>query len=117
MDSKVSIAPPAVFYIEDEMYRYENGMTWDDWLNSEYNTIEAKKQNYYEILTTSNDSEGTYKYFDNNEYGIIIREESFSCGMFSKLYTYSYIIDNKNVTPEDEIKSGFHYTMSEMITC
>ena len=118
VDSKISIEPPPVFYIGDTKYRFDSGMTWDEWLESDYNTIDAYKQNYYEYTTNINGE--FYDYFDNNEYGIIVESYAVNCGnlQHNTLYSYSYIIDNnKNVKTDDLIISNHHYTRSGIEMC
>ena len=119
VDSKISIEQPTHFYIYDIPYRYEQGMTWGEWLDSNYNTINAYKAQYYEKHLNSNYPDGYYNYFDNNEYGIIVNEFTSSCGdqQSTTIISYIHIIDSKNVTPEDLIKDRFEYSLSDQVEC
>ena len=116
IESKISIEQPTVFYINDIMYRFDPGMTWDEWIDSNNNTINAYKLNYYE-KTILNENE-TYYYFDNDEEGIIIGESASKCTYNHYVYNYIYIINNnKNVTPNDLIENNNHYTISIGTIC
>ena len=116
IESKISIEQPTVFYIKDKMYRFDAGMTWNDWLESSYNTNNAYKLNYYERqLLYGNE---TYYYFENNEEGIIIEEDQRHCAIDHYIYNYNYIMNNnKNVTPDDLIENNHHYKASIGTVC
>lgn len=72
------------FYIDNKEYQYENGMTWEEWINSQYNTdnfifyVDIIKNNGYRcdglyVYTNSRyiyvkgtdyiDEKNTYKFF------------------------------------------------------
>lgn len=121
IESKISIEQPTVFYIKDKMYRFDAGMTWNDWLESSYNTNNAYKLNYYlyQMLHENEINQNeTYHYFDNNEKGIIIEEEPYKCAPGHYIYNYIYIVNNnKNVTPNDLIENNHHYSVSASSVC
>lgn len=114
VDSKVTIAPPPHFYIGDDLYKYDLGMTWGEWLESDYNTINAYKQNYYMYSGISD----RYHYFENDEEGIIIGTNSASCTQTQTIYNYEFVMNNyKNVTPNDKIINMNHYGINRGATC
>ena len=115
VESKITVEPP-VFYIGDTKYRFDIGMTWDEWINSDYNIIGAIEQDYYQV--NINEGNKNYHYFEDNNKGVIIGNNSYNCSFDLYLYNYFYIQDNnKPVFINDLIKNKNHYTKSPDSIC
>ncbi len=70
IESKIEINSPFVFSIDDNEYNYTKGMTWQDWVDSEYNTIGAFTQKWYYEKQITSDNYLNYYFRDGNT-GII----------------------------------------------
>ena len=124
VESKVTIAPQPHFYIGDDIYKYDLGMTWNEWLESDYNTINASKSNvvYY---SGNSSNEIQYYYFENDEEGIIVDSKKVYCGDINGKYFDSNLYvkdlekttDTQNVTPNELIKNCYKYNKSIEIKC
>lgn len=105
------IADTKTINIENHRIMYEPGMTWEDWIDSEYNTYEFKKEN----RTYTNEYNGNVNvhYMDNGEYGISMKEVRYYCNTNHYLTVYDLIYDqssNSIVSVNDEITNTINYS-------
>ena len=97
------------FTLNGETYQYSNGMTWGEWINSEYNTIDAKYQEALDIIYT--------------------RRSAYACNSSLRLDNYDAIINNNTFVKSTDIINGnisygkewdscmFRYSTSTYGTC
>lgn len=126
VNADISIKRPAIFYLDDEMYLFEEGMTWEDYLNSSFNQWGWTKQNYsayrearptigseYEVTNTD--------YVDSQQRDGIFTGKSkyIACNDFVNWRSYTMIMTNANTytITSDRIINGYHYHNSGLVMC
>lgn len=87
----------AKFKLNDTYFDFDPGMTWLDWINSEYNTIYAMHQEDLDLIYTTYDG--------------------YACNYLSSIYNY-YVIANNNtpVKSSDVINRNYNY-VNEWDSC
>lgn len=71
----VSLVPSATFVVEGVYYRYDKGMTWDDFIVSDYNTLGVTKRNVIgigDIIIFSNVGSLYYKHGLDSNSNVVI---------------------------------------------
>ena len=126
VNADISIKRPAIFYLDEQVYLFNEGMTWEDYLNSRYNQWGWTKQNYSayreERPTIGSDYEVTNtEYVDSQQRdGIFTGRSSYvSCNDFVNWRSYTMIMTNVNTYTiiSDRIINGYHYNNSGLVMC
>ena len=89
---------------------FEPGMTWEEWINSSYNTYEFKLENREDTVEYNGNINDHF--LPNNNYGISTKTTRYACGTNHYLTSY-YLIYNLNINdyvlPSDEISNTISY--------
>ena len=94
-------------------------MTWEEFLNSGYNTEGWETADYYSehhYTPTGGTENISYSYYPGNKKGISIREESLNCGsvggyMWKKNYI-SIVSSSGFETIDKTIQKGYNYGLN-----
>ena len=64
------------FYIDNTLYKYEEGMTWEEWIDSEYNTGGYVINSYSYISHCDDINETSWIMYSYTEYGAYVNSSS-----------------------------------------
>jgi hypothetical protein len=125
VNANISIKRPAIFYLDEQMYLFNEGMTWEDYLNSSYNVGKWTTQEYYRYSESSEVPHGPivetdYNYIDSQKSNGIFTGKSsrILCTPYYYITWFSMIETNDNFAIiSDSIINGYHYRTSDPVTC
>ncbi len=127
ISSNIVIDDIATFNVEDDgtitTMKFRKGMTWADFLNSEYNIKNWKETEYYAIFhNKENSPEGKserYYYFEDNKKGIEAKRYNWACNSYSYIENVYHIISQgvEEETTDMKIKNGFTYHIVASLWC
>ena len=106
---QVTIDTLAEFYIDEVPYFFEDGMTWDDWVNSSYNTIGLVLATTYggnQIVSTTDNFEELVQSHDST--GKVIIDELLM-GHIPACDSCNWVYATEN------IESDYSYYLAEMM--
>lgn len=129
IDSKIEIRHP-YFKInrygeEPVIFLFDRGMTWQEFVDSEYNTSQWKTTPYiYARITAYVNGKPQYEYipFEDDKLGIYNNTSEVNCGSIAPPFgflNYNLIRDNNGnkETTDMLIKDGYTYNSLNQMTC
>ena len=129
IDSKIEISHPYFkvlgFDGKPAIFLFDRGMTWQEFVDSDYNTSQWKTTPYiYARITAYVNGEPQYEYtsFEDDKLGIYNDITSIDCGSSTPplgFLNYHLIRDNNinNETTDMLIKDGYTYNFLGEVTC
>ena len=114
VNARISIKHPSFFvdYHNDESveYLFDSGMTWEEFLDSDYNVDGWTATEYSAVMHTSEYQDiqagDHYYYFENGKIGVSTGVQGWACNWYQTLDSYEEI---KDAYTDEEVINGHHY--------